>query len=156
MEQTNETPAWMKVSEVELIYKSKVKAAERPVIQKSADAYSLLIQHWDDSKLDFVEQFKILLLNRANKVIGLFEVSTGGTSGTVADPKVIFIAALKSCACGLILAHNHPSGNLKPSKPDEDLTNKLAQGARLLDIKVIDHLILTRDGFLSFADEGLL
>jgi DNA repair protein RadC len=156
MERTRDTPAWMNVSEVELIYKSKVKAAERPKISQSEDAYKLLLKYWDDNKLDFIEQFQVLLLNRAHKVIGLYEVSSGGVSGTVVDPKLIFTAALKMCACNLIIAHNHPSGSLQPSKADEDITRKLAEAAKLLDMRVLDHLIITRDEYLSFADQGLL
>jgi DNA repair protein RadC len=78
----------------------------------------------DDGKIEHVEQFNILLVNRANKVLGLYKVSSGGISGTVADPKQIFAAALKANACGIILSHNHPSGNLKPSRQDEELKKK--------------------------------
>ena len=103
-----------------------------------------------------IEQFKIMLLNRANKILGIFTVSTGGVAGTVADPKVLFAAALKGNASSIILAHNHPSGNLKPSEADRQLTNKLSQAGKLLDISVLDHLIITADEYFSFADEGLL
>src|SRR4051794_6615146 len=120
--ETNNTPAWMTASEVELIYKSKVKASERPVIASSKNAYEVLLKVWDENKIEFVEQFKVLLLNRANKVLGVYDVSSGGVTGTVADPKVIFIAALKANASSLVLSHNHPSGNLKPSRQDEELT----------------------------------
>ena len=102
------------------------------------------------------EQFKILLLNRANKVLGIYEVSTGGMSGTVADPKLIFATALKACASSIILSHNHPSGNLKPSNADLQLTQKVKEGGKLLDIEVYDHIILTTEGYYSFADEGQL
>ena len=96
------------------------------------------------------------MLNRANKVIGIFAVSSGGMCGTIADPRVIFAAALKSCAISIILAHNHPSGNLRPSQSDIDLTNKLRAAGKLLDIEVLDHIILAEDSYLSLADEGLL
>ena len=79
----------------------------------------------------FVEQFKVMLLNRANRVLGIFEVSNGSSTGTVADPKLIFAAAIKANACGIILAHNHPSGNLQPSKADIDLTRKVKEGGFL-------------------------
>src|ERR671921_494023 len=92
-----------KVGEVELIYKSKVKASERPQITTSKDAYILLRQLWDENKIEFVEQFKVLFLNRANKVLGAFEVSSGGISGTVADPRVIFAAALKANSSGIVI-----------------------------------------------------
>ena len=101
------------------------------------------------------EQVEIVLLNRANKVLGISEVSTGGFSGTVADPKVIFSIALKACASSIIL-HNHPSGNLKPSQADLNLTKKIKNGGELLDIAVLDHIILTADSYFSFADEGLI
>ena len=144
------------IAEVELIYKSKVKASERPCIKSSKDAASLLQRYWDESKIDFIEQFKVIFLNRANKVLGIFEVSSGGVSGTFVDAKLVFVAALKANASGIIISHNHPSGNLKPSSADEQLTAKLKQGGTYLDIKLLDHLIITSEGFFSFADEGLL
>ncbi len=152
---TNQTE-WNKVAEVELIYKSKVKASERPKITSSKDAYNILIQSWDENKIEFVEQFKVLFLNKANKVLGIYEVSTGGISGTVADPRVIFVAALKSNCSGIIICHNHPSGNLKPSRQDEALTEKIKKAGELLDIKLLDHVIVTNESYYSFADEGLL
>ncbi len=99
---------------------------------------------------------KVLLLNRANKVLGVYEVSTGGISGTVADPRLIFVAALKANACSLIISHNHPSGNLKPSRHDEELTAKIKQAGEFLDIKLLDHLIVTPEAYYSFGDEGIL
>src|SRR4051812_24886607 len=156
MESKLKQPEWNKVSEIELIYKTKVKASERPQILSSKDAYNILIQSWDENKIEFVEQFKILFLNKANKVLGIYEVSTGGISGTVADPRVIFVAALKSNSCSLIASHNHPSGNLKPSKQDEELTQKIKQAGQFLDIKLLDHVIVTNESYFSFADEGLL
>lgn len=144
------------VCEVELIYKSKVKASERLKISGSKDTYQIFREHWDENKIELQEQFKVLLLNRANKVLGIYEVSTGGISGTVADPKLIFAAALKACACSIIIAHNHPSSNLQPSKQDEQLTYKIKEGGKLLDITLLDHLIITGESYLSMADEGLL
>ena len=88
--------------------------------------------------------------------MGIYEASTGGVSGTVADAKLIFIAALKTNASGIILSHNHPSGNLKPSKADEALTCKLKEAGKFLDIIVMDHIIVTSEGYFSFSDEGLL
>jgi DNA repair protein RadC len=97
-----------------------------------------------------------MFTNRANKVLGIFELSTGGVSGTVADPKLIFAAALKVAASGLILSHNHPSGNLQPSQADIDLTRKIKEAGKLLEIQLLDHIILTTEGYYSFADEGLI
>ena len=146
----------MKVCEVELVYKSKIKPSQRPQITNSKDVYELLKRNWDLSKIELVEQVKVLLLSQANKVLGISEVSSGGMTGTVADPKIIFTTALKAAACNIILAHNHPSGNLKPSRADIELTRKIKDAGTLLDINVTDHLIISNEGFYSFADEGLL
>ena len=156
MEIGKNLPAWTIASEIELIYKSKVKASERPHISSSKDAYQILLQVWDEEKIDLVEQFKVLFLNRANKVLAVYSVSTGGITGTVADPRLIFTAALKANAVSLVLSHNHPSGNLKPSRADEELTSKIKNAGSFLDIKVLDHIIISSEGYLSFADEGLL
>ncbi len=109
-------PEWSKVAEVELVYKTKVKASQRPWISTSKDCYETLLQVWDENKIELQEEFKVLLLNRANRVTGVYEVSTGGITGTVADPRLILAAAIKSLSVSIILAHNHPSGNLKPSR----------------------------------------
>ncbi|TPE42479.1 JAB domain-containing protein [Pontibacter mangrovi] len=156
MEKTVNTSAFHKVAEVKLSYRNRVKPSERPQVTSSTDSYRVLKEGWDQGKLEFVEQFKVLLLNRANRVLGVYELSTGGVAGTVADPKLVFVAALKACASGIILSHNHPSGNLKPSQADLQLTKKLKQGGELLDIAVLDHIILTSEGYYSLADEGLL
>ena len=156
MESTMVQPAWQNVAEVELSYKSRVKASERPRITQSKDAAELLANLWNKDKIEFVEEFKVLLLNRANRVLGMVEISSGGVTGTVADPKLILVAAIKGNACGIIISHNHPSGNLKPSRADEELTQKIKLAAQYLDIKLLDHVIITSEGYLSFADEGLL
>ena len=155
MENTNEKKMY-EVAEIQLTYKSNVKPSLRPKVNGSKDAYELLKENWDASRIEFVEQFKAVFLNRANKVLGILEVSTGGVSGTVADPKVIFVAALKANASSFLVAHNHPSGNLCPSKSDIDLTRKLRDGGKLLEIQLLDHLIVTVEGYYSFADEGAL
>ncbi len=116
----------------------------------------MLMKTWDLDKIDFVEQFKVIFLNRSNKVLGIYELATGGLTGVVADPRLVFAAALKANALQLILAHNHPSGGLKPSQPDVDLTNKIKHAGMFLDILVADHLIITSEGYYSFADDGLL
>jgi DNA repair protein RadC len=110
---------------------------------------------WPDS-LAHRECFYIACLSRNNEVIGCYRVSEGGTSGTVADPKIIFQVALGCNASSIILAHNHPSGSLTPSQADRDLTTKLRETGRQLDCPVLDHLILTQQSYLSFADEGIL
>ena len=144
------------VSEVQLSYRSKVSAKDRPMVRNSQDTYDILMQIWDHDTLELAESFKVLFLNRANRVMGVYSLSHGGMTGTVADPKLVFIAALKAAACNIILAHNHPSGNLTPSSADISLTEKMVQAGKFLDINVLDHLIVTTDGYLSFADDGLM
>jgi len=155
MEQTMIQPEWSKVAEVELVYKTKVKASERPVIKSSKDCYSTFMKVWDENRIEFQEEFKVLLLNRANHVIGVCEASIGGITGTVADPRLILAAAIKSLSVAIVLGHNHPSGSLKPSIADEELTVKIKEAAKYHDIKLIDHIIVCNEGYYSFADEGL-
>lgn len=150
------SPEWTKVAEVELVYKTKVKASERPKISSSKDIYDVLRQIWDENKIEMVEEFKVIFLNRGNRVTGVYEASSGGITGTVADPRLILAAAIKSLAVSIILSHNHPSGNLKPSRADEELTLKIKEAAKYHDIRVIDHIIITSERYYSFADEGLL
>lgn len=102
------------------------------------------------------EVFAVLFLNRANKILHFEIVSSGGLTGTVADPRIILKKALETGATSIVLSHNHPSGSLKPSRADEELTQKIGQAAMYLDIKVIDHIIVSDEGYFSFADEGLL
>lgn len=144
-----------KVAEVQLSYKTTVKASGRPQINTSDDVYRVLKENWNYEIIEFIEEFKVLLLNRANRVIGIVPISVGGTAGTIADPKVIYVSALKANAASIILAHNHPSGNLKASDADIELTKKLKNAGLFLDLPILDHIILTKDGFLSFADEYL-
>lgn len=145
----------MAVAEVQLVYKSVIKASKRPKISTSQDVYAVLQRYWNYDTIEYVEEFKIILLNRANRVLGIADISVGGMAGTIADPKVIFTAALKCAASSIILVHNHPSGNLRPSQADIDLTNKLRAGGTLLDIMVIEHIILSSEGYFSFTDEGV-
>lgn len=155
MENANEKKQW-EVSEIQISYKSQVKPSMRPKIIASRDAYEVLKQSWDDSRMELIEQFKAIFTNRANKVLAVLEVSSGGITATVADPRLIFVAALKTGASGIILAHNHPSGNLSPSQADIDLTRKIKEVGRFLEIQLLDHIILTSEGYYSFADEGLV
>ncbi len=156
MERKNKTTGWTSVSEIEITYKSKIKAADRPQVKHSSDCYQLFLQTWDDGKLDLIEQFKMMLLNRNNRVLGILEISTGGMTTTVVDPKIIFGAALKAAACAIVLCHSHPSGSLRPSASDEQLTAELSKAAKYIDIRMLDHIILTRDNYFSFADNGML
>ena len=144
------------VTEINVSYKPKFKASERPKVSTSKEVYDILFNNWDLNRIELQEQFKILLLNRGHRVIGIYEVSTGGMAGTTADPKLIFGTTLKACASSIILSHNHPSGNLKPSEADIAITHKLKSAGTFLDIGVLDHIILTSEGYFSFADEGMI
>lgn len=146
----------MKVAEVQLTYKTTVKASERPHVNTSLEVHRVLESNWNYEIIEFIEEFKIILLNRNNRVLAIVPISVGGTAGTVADPKVIFVSALKCNAASIILVHNHPSGNLKPSNSDIELTKRLKNAGQFLDLPVIEHIILTKDAYFSFADEGLM
>ena len=149
-----EAKAMIIVAALELGRRRKeTDSEERPKIGGSIDAFQLLRSDFQDIPY---EAFWIVMLNRANRVIRKYQVSQGGVTGTVADPKIIFKVALEEFASGIILAHNHPSGNLTASQADIDLTKKLAAGGRLLEIQVLDHLIFAGQKYFSFADEGLI
>ena len=145
-----------KVAEVQVMYQPIRNPQKVPQIARSSDAYSIFMEHWNANHISLFEEFKMLLLNRSNRVLGIFNVSSGGVSGTVVDAKLIFAPALKCLACGLILAHSHPSGVLMPSTPDIQLTKKLKSAGEFLDITILDHMIITPEGYYSFADEGAL
>ena len=133
-----------------------VKPSQRPKVCTSGEVHEILKVNWDADLLELQEQFKIMLLNRANRVLGIVEISSGGIAGTIADPKLIFAIGLKAGASAIILSHNHPSCQLKPAQSDISLTIKIIQGGNLLDIAVLDHIIVTAEGYLSFSDEGLM
>lgn len=142
------------VAAVELGRRRQVlENANKKSIESSRDVFSLFhpllrdLQH---------EEFWVLVMNRANRVMGKHMISRGGISGTIADPKVIFNRALLSQASSIILVHNHPSGNIQPSQADRDITKKMRKAGDLLDLPVLDHIIVAEDGYFSFADEGLL
>lgn len=125
----------------------------KPKLSDSNTVYEYIYPYFADLKS---EQFYLLLLDRANQIMARQEISRGGVSGTVVDPKNIFKVAIDYQALSLILCHNHPSGNTKPSEQDKELTYKIQQGGKNLDIKVLDHIIFADEGYFSFADEGLL
>ena len=144
------------VAEVQLIYKSKVPPSQRRKISCSRDANDLLKENWNSDTLEHCEEFKILLMNRSNAVLGILAVSKGGISGTVTDVRIILQAALKSNASGLIVCHNHPSGNLNPGESDIKITKKIKEAGNIMDIQLLDHLIISKEDYYSFADNGLL
>ncbi len=142
------------VSALELGRRRKTTEIEsKPKITGSSDVYELLKEDLLDLQH---EEFWVLFLNRNNLVIRKQAISSGGVSGTVVDPKIVFNMALSHLASSIILVHNHPSGNLRPSQADVSLTQKLKQAGQLLELPILDHLIFTDNGYFSFADEGHL
>lgn len=141
-----------KVAEVKMSYQPKREMKLAPKIAKSSDAARLFAEFWED--MEYRESFKIMLLNRGNKVIGIVPLFVGGITGTVVDVRIILQAALLSNAVGIILAHNHPSGTMKPSVQDLALTKNVKNAMSLLDLSLLDHLILSDDGYYSMSDEG--
>lgn len=130
-----------------------LRAEKKPKITGSYKAYQELKGYFSDL---MHEEFFVLYLNRANKVLQVKQLSIGGTSGTYVDPKIIFKNGMDLAASGIILAHNHPSGNLKPSEADIKLTKKIKQFGELIEMPVLDHLIITDNGYFSFSDQELL
>ncbi|MEI3483075.1 MAG: JAB domain-containing protein [Bacteroides caccae] len=142
------------VGEVELTYKSTSKA--RSKIYSSEDAYKVLLPTYKEGTICYKEYFKVLFLNQSNQVLGYTLISEGGITETCADVRIILQAALLTNSVAIILAHNHPSGSMKPSRQDIEITKQVKDAARLMRITVTDHLILTDAGYYSFADEGQL
>ncbi|MDH7459822.1 JAB domain-containing protein [Chitinophagaceae bacterium 26-R-25] len=154
MENTVETTGWMQVSELEIIYKAKIKASERPQIKCSVDAHKLFLASWNMDKIELVEQFKVMPLNKGNRVLGICELSSGAIDQATVDPRLIFGLLLKAGATQAIVAHNHPSASVRPSEADKRITLKLKEAGSFLDIRILDHLIITPETYYSFADEG--
>lgn len=144
------------VTEIELSYRPQIRISDVPKVEDSAFAYTLFLEKWDVSKLEFIEQFKVMLLNKANRILGICTLSTGGVSSTIIDIKLLFAAALKANASSIIIAHNHPSGELTPSNSDRKVTEKVYEAGKLLEIPLLDHLIITKEGYYSFKNEGAL
>lgn len=145
----------LQFSEITINWKPLESYADMPQITSSQMSADVLRTYWTD-RLCYKEEFYILLLSQSNRVLGISKISEGGLSGTVVDVKMIFQAALKANAAKIILAHNHPSGNLSPSPQDRRLTRKICEAALLLDMRVLDHIILSYDDYYSFSDEGIL
>jgi DNA repair protein RadC len=140
------------ISEIKVFYANKFNTNIK--ITDSKQAYDLAMDNWDLDVIEFQEIVKAIYLNRGNKVLGIFEVSKGGISGSIVDVRIILSVALKSNASGIILIHNHPSGNLNPSSSDIDLTLKIKEACKLLDYNFLDHLIISKENYYSFKDEG--
>lgn len=144
------------ISEIQLKYTPIKNKQQRIMIINSKTAYETLLKTWDMDTIELNEEFKMLLLNRANEVLGIYTLSKGGISGTMVDLKLLFAVILKSASSSVILAHNNPSGNLNPSEADKSLHKKIKKTADYLDINVLDNMIISRSGYYSFVDENLI
>ena len=145
-----------RVAEIEVSYRPAI--SHKPIVKTALDAYTELVKFFPERTIALQEKFVAMYMNRNNRVLGVYPLSEGGLTGTVADIRLILGIALKVAATGIILCHNHPSGNLKPSQADISLTSKISSAAAFMDIKVIDHIILSgnEDTYYSFADDGML
>jgi predicted ABC-type ATPase len=145
-----------KINEIDLFRKSQNTFSGSPIIRSSADSVKIFREFWDEQSLTIFESFNVMLLNQANKVIGLYQHSKGGVTGTVADPEMVVLSAVKSLAKGVIISHNHPSGNLRPSQADIEMTNKIKNALKFVDVLLLDSIIITENSYYSFADEGIM
>lgn len=144
-----------KIPQIRLSYVADVKVDEK--FGKSSNACADMFRvSFDEGEIDYRECFKVMYLSRSLKVLGIHTISMGGTAATPVDVKMIFSGALLSNAHAIVLCHNHPSGNLRPSPQDDNLTRKIVDAGKLLDIKVTDHIILSSSGYFSYNDEGRL
>ncbi|WP_299059182.1 RadC family protein [uncultured Polaribacter sp.] len=142
-------------NEVQIHYERPIFNTNR-VVKCSEDSERILREFLDNKRIDYKEFFWILLLTNANQILGVSEIGIGNTTGVAVNVKEIYQLALLSNASAVVVAHNHPSGKLKPSTADKVLTQKLKEAFKLLDITLLDHLILTSEGFVSFSDSGLM
>ena len=145
-----------KVAEIKLSYSPLEPVKSRPRITSFVDAYRHFLNLLTPENLNIKEEAAVLFLTRSNQVLGGYRVSSGGITGTVMDPRIILAIALKSLSTGFIITHTHPSGSLVPSEADCELTIRMGKAAKLMDISLLDHLIITQDGYMSMADQGLL
>ena len=143
------------LAEIQVKYKTNQK--DKVAINSSKVAFNILYSLYDKETIELLEQFYLILLNKANKMLGWIKLSTGGTSGAIVDVKVIFALALKTNSSKILISHNHPSQNLKPSEEDKKLTELINDAGKFFNITLLDHLIIASDGsYYSFADEGVL
>ena len=143
------------ISEIKIKY-NPVKLDNGNVkITNSDDAFTVVLKHWNPDIIELQEEFKVLLLNNSNEVLGIYEMTKGGMTSTLVDIKLLFAVVLKSCATAIITVHNHPSGKLKPSASDIDIYTKIKNAAGMFDVKYLDNLIISKIGKYSFSDEGV-
>lgn len=144
----------MEVAEIKVSYSTN--QVDKIKLTNCKEVFEFILSRWNLDIIEFQEECKIILVNRANFVLGIYELSKGGISGTIVDIRIILSIALKCNASGIILVHNHPSGNLKSSEADRKITSKLKDACDLLEISLIDHFIISRTDFFSFAQDGFL
>lgn len=144
------------VPQIKLIYKPDFNFDSRPFIDSTTTAGRFFLYTWDKDTVQMQERFRVLLLNRAQRIIGVYESAVGTATSTLVDPRLVFSASILANACYIVIAHNHPSGTLEPSVNDKLLTEKMIKAGRLLDIEVMDSIIVTRDNFFSFAAANLI
>ena len=143
------------ISEVKLIYRTQIKASDRLQVKCSKDAFDLFMENWDLDPIKHIEEFKLMLLNRSNRVLGITSLSKGGTIGTVVDIKLLLQYTIKSNANAIIICHNHHSGNVQPSESDLAITRKIKESGNVMDVQLLDHLIIIPEGkYYSMGDEG--
>lgn len=139
-----------------MTYKPKIKASDRQQLLDSTEAYKLLQQVYDPETIEYRESFKVILLNRRNRVIGVTNIAEGGIDSLLVDVRMVLQAALLANASAIMISHNHPTGSLRPSEEDRKLTRLIYEAGKLINIILLDHLIVTSEGYFSFADEGIL
>ncbi len=143
-----------KVAELLVSYSNNISPEQK--IINSDNSYDIVMSLWNLNTIQLQEEVKVIFLNDALMVLGFYSLSKGGISSSIVDIRLILSVALKAIATGIILVHNHPTGNLKPSKADLDITKKLKSACDVMGINLLDHLIISKESYFSFADEGLL
>jgi len=146
----------LQAAEVKVTYRSKIKASQRPQLSTSKEVYELLMKVYDPDTIELKESFYVLLLNASNKLLGVHCLAIGGVTGVIADVKLILQVAILTNATGIIICHNHPSGNTESSVQDRKLTTTVKQACDIMNIRLLDHLIVTPESYYSFTDEGLI
>ncbi|WP_261512043.1 RadC family protein [Chryseobacterium paludis] len=133
--------------------RGRQEISEKPIISNSHDAYVIFKNHLSDLR---IEEFWAIFLNQSNKVVQISQLTQGGISQSIVDVRILFKTALDNFSTGIVIAHNHPSGSLKPSREDLDVTKKIKDAGKFLNIQLLDHLIITQNAYFSFSDEGLV
>ena len=145
-----------RLAEIRAVYKSRTKVETRKNLREPSDAAAYLRAIWNQRTIELTEDFVVLCLNNSHQVIGWVKVACGTFASCPVEPRVIFAIALQTASAALVLAHNHPSGDLTPSPDDKALTGRLVEAGRLLNIRILDHVILSKEGSFSFSESGLL